>query len=159
MSLTRRRILVSIVAIVVGVISLVSVIGLVAVFVGLPIVRTASYHAMILEYSRAVPVQATPDPYASQSSSWSIDLRLSNGATMRVEASDHTDVVRVHYGDESEARALYDYEDYSNPKAIRIAGNTLFVYWEETLLHTDCWLFEYDLENRREIGRRRVDPL
>ena len=68
------------------------------------------------------------------------------------------DVVTVHYQDEPAPRTLYDYENYSNPVAIRIAGNKLFVHWAESLVHIDYWLLAYDIENRREVERRRVDP-
>ena len=68
------------------------------------------------------------------------------------------DVVRLQYPDEAQPRTLYEYEDYSNPIGIRLSGRKLFVYWSETLLHTDHWLLAYDVENRRETERRRVDP-
>jgi hypothetical protein len=123
---------------------------------GLPIVRTAGYHALIREYARATPVQPASGP--DQSLMWNVDLPLSNGAKVRVRARDHLDVVTIHYPDETTPKPLYEYEDYSNPVAIRRAGGKLFVYWAETLLHTDCWLLAYDLESRREIERRRVDP-
>jgi len=37
-------------------------------------------------------------------------------------------------------------------------GNTLFVHWVESLFHIDHWLLAYDIENRREVERRRVHP-
>ena len=130
--------------------------ALVGFVVGLPIVRTSGYYALIREYSQAVPVPAASGP--NQSSVWDVDLLLSNGAKVRVRARDHMDVVTIQYPDETTPKSLYQYEDYSNPGAIRRAGSKLFVYWSESLLHTDWWLLAYDLENRREIERRRVDP-
>lgn len=129
---------------------------LVALVVGLPIIRTAGYRAIISEYASAAPLQLASD--ANQSRVWDVSLLLANGAQVRVRALDHMSVVTVQYADEAAPKALYDYEDYSNPEAIRSAGHKLFVYWSETLLHTDWWLLAYDLENRREIERRRVDP-
>jgi len=34
----------------------------------------------------------------------------------------------------------------------------LFVHWVESLFHIDHWLLAYDIENRREVERRRVHP-
>jgi hypothetical protein len=39
-----------------------------------------------------------------------------------------------------------------------MAQNTIYVYWVETLLRTDHWLLAYDLVDRREIVRRKIDP-
>jgi hypothetical protein len=130
--------------------------ALATLVVGLPIVRTTGYHAIIREYALATPLQPASDP--NQSRIWNVDLPLSNGARVRVRARDHMDVVTIQYSDETTPKPLYEYEDYSNPVAIRSAGRKLFVCWAETLLHTDWWLLAYDLENRREIERRRVDP-
>jgi len=137
-------------------VSLATAAALVDMVVGLPIVRTAGYRALIREYAGSVPVQPAPGPY--QSLMWNADLPLSNGSTVRVRARDRMDVVTVHYSDETAPKRLYEYEDYSHPVAIRRAGSKLFTYWSETLIHTDWWLLAYDIENRREIERRRVDP-
>jgi len=130
--------------------------GLVVEIVGLPIWRTLGYGAMIQEYSEAVPVLPTATP--TDELNWNVDLPVSRGAKARIQARGGMDVVRLHYLDEATPRTLYDYEDYSNPIAIRVSGRKLFVYWGETLIHTDHWLLTYDLENRQEIERRRVDP-
>jgi hypothetical protein len=134
-----------------------AIVGVLAAFiVGLPILRTPGYHAIIREYALATPLQPASGP--NQSRIWDVDVPLSNGAKVRVRARDHMDVVTIQYSDETAPKPLYGYEDYSNPVGIRSAGRKLFVCWAETLLHTDWWLLAYDVENRREIERRRVDP-
>jgi len=132
------------------------VIGVLTLIVGLPVVRTAGYRAMVSEYGRAIPAQPIND--RRQPLKWNFELPVPGGVTIRVQAPDHMGVVKVQYPDEPSPRTLYEYEDYSTPIAIGMTGNKLFVHWEEALLHTDHWLLAYDLENRREIERRRVDP-
>lgn len=82
----------------------------------------------------------------------------SSGTTVRVQARDFMDVVKVRYGDEHGPHNLYRYVDYSSPVALRTDGDVLYVYWSEALIHVDTWLLAYDLASRREIDRRRVDP-
>lgn len=124
--------------------------------VRLPLVRTAGYGAMVREYSQATTV--LPDRDESTGLKWNAELPLSGGAIVRIHAPGHMGVVRVQYPDEAQPRQLYKYKDYSNPIAIRIRGHKLFVHWAETLFGTDYWLLAYDIENRREIEKRRVDP-
>jgi hypothetical protein len=132
------------------------VIGVLDTIVGPPIARSTGYRAMVSEYARAIP--AHPTIHQRQPLKWSFEHRVAGGTTVRVHARSHMDVVKVHYPDEAAPRTLYDYEEYSNPVAIRIAGNKLFVHWAESLFHIDHWLLAYDIENRREVERRRVDP-
>lgn len=132
------------------------VIGALDTIVGPPLVRTTAYRALVSEYARAIP--AHPTSHQRQPRKWSFEHQVASGTTVRVHARGHLDVVKVHYPDEPAPRTLYEYEDYSNPVAIRIAGNTLFVHWVESLFHIDHWLLAYDIENRREVERRRVHP-
>ena len=89
---------------------------------------------------------------------WGFEHRLSTGTTVRIQARDFMDVVKVQYGDEPEPHGLYRYVDYSSPTAHRTDGDILYVYWGEALIHNDSWLLAYDLASRRGIDRRRVDP-
>jgi hypothetical protein len=132
------------------------VIGLLDTMVGPPLARAAGYRALVSEYARAIPAQ--PTTHQHHPLTWSFELQMASGTTVRVQARSHLDVVKVHYPDERAPRTLYEYEDYSNPVAIRIAGNKLFVHWAESLFHIDHWLLAYDIEHRREVERRRVDP-
>jgi hypothetical protein len=132
------------------------VIGVLDTIVGPPLGRTAGYRAMVSEYAQAIPAQ--PATHQRHPLTWSFEHQVASGTTVRVQARGHMDVVKVHYPDEPAPRTLYEYEEFSNPVAIRIAGNKLFVHWAESLLHIDHWLLAYDIENRREVERRRVDP-
>ena len=143
---------------VLAVIALAAVIAAVVAreYVALPIVRDAGYRALVDAYARAVPHQRTPR--GQEEPEWNVDLPLPDGASVRVHARRQMAVVSVQYSDETAPRPLYKYEDYSNPVAIRTAGNVLYVSWDEILLHADHWILAYDLASRREIERRRVDP-
>jgi len=111
---------------------------------------------MISAYSSATPVPEAPPN--DEQLKWNVDLPVANGVAARIQARDHMDVVKLHYRDEPEPRALYRYVDYSNPIGIRRDGHKLFVCWAETLFRTNYWLLEYDLKRRRETQRRRVEP-
>jgi hypothetical protein len=124
--------------------------------VGLPVLKTSAYLAMIQQYAQARPIAPTGTP--DEELKWKVEVLLPGGGRARLQTSGHMDVVRLHFPGDTQPRPLYDYEDYSNPIAVRLAGDSLFVYWAETLLHTDHWLLVYDLRNRREVDRRRVDP-
>ena len=126
------------------------------VIYGWPIVRTDGYQALIDKYAHAVPMAAIPAE--NQHVEWSSEHSLSSGTTVRIQARDFMDVVKVHFRDESKPHDLYRYVDYSSPIDLRTDGDTLYVHWGEALLHSDNWLLAYDLAHRREIDRRRVDP-
>ncbi len=86
-------------------------------------------------------------------------MYLPNGeASAWVQAPAHMGVVEVKYNDEYENRLLYKYVDYSSPLEIRKRENIVYVYWAETLLQTNHWILAYDLADRREIVRRKIDP-
>jgi hypothetical protein len=53
---------------------------------------------------------------------------------------------------------LHKYVDYVSTADMRTAGSVLYVHWVERLLRTDHWLLAYDLANRREIARLKIDP-
>jgi hypothetical protein len=137
-------------------VGVIAVVGAVCLITGCnPIIRNAGYHEMIRAYEAAAPV---PTGREGQAFKWDFEVRLSAGRSVRVQAPGYPGVARVVYSDESQPRDLYEYKDYSVPAAIRVTGSRLFVYWCETLLHSACWLLDYDLAARKEVGRRRVDP-
>ena len=119
-----------------------------------PIFRTASYRDLIGEFERAVPEHSRGE----RSPEWEFQVLLPGKRVVAtVQARALMDVVRVRYSDESAARVLYKYVDYSSPMALRTADNLLHLYWAETLFRTDYWLLASDLASRREVARRRVD--
>ena len=123
---------------------------------GWPILRTAQYRVAADEYAHATPVAAIPMDNHTNHTEWKFDHSLSSGTTVHIQARDFMDVVKVNYGDGP--HDLYRYVDYSSPIALKVAGDVLYVYWGEALIHSDRWLLAYDLASRREIYRRRVDP-
>ena len=140
----------------IAIVSMTVGVGLAIVIFGLPVVRSSDYRAVVAAYSRAQPKQEVAR--GNQAPEWNFEVALGGDSVVRVEARKFMDVVRLQYSDESTMRTLYEYEDYSNPISIRTAGDRLYVYWHETLVHTDHWLLEFDLQNRQELARLRVDP-
>lgn len=124
---------------------------------GWPIIRTAAYRELVNKYAHATPIPTTPT--GNGRSEWKVEHLLASGAKVAIQASDFMDVVKIQYGGEPGSHDLYRYVDYSSPSALRLNGDVLYVCWGETLIHSEWWLLAYDLANRREIDRRRVDPL
>lgn len=119
-----------------------------------PVLRTAEYLALVAEIERAQEVPERPG-----GSGWELDVPVSrSGVTAKVTGGHAASAVRVRYSDEAGARQLYDHRDYSSPRSIKTAGQTIFVCWTETLFGSETWLVAYDLDARREIRRRRVVP-
>ncbi len=118
--------------------------------------REASYRDLMARFQQASPRNRLRQ--GDEEAGWDFHLDLSNGRPrVHVQSVAHLGVVRVRYEDESQARALYRYVDYSHPQEIRTAGNVLYVRWSESLLATTNWLMAYDLASRRELMRCRID--
>lgn len=124
--------------------------------VGLPILKTTGYRALVQQYVQAE--RLAPTGTDDGQLKWDVEVRASNDVRARLQARKFMDVVRLQFPDDTAPRSLYDYEDYSSPIAIRVARDRLFVHWGESLFHTDHWVLVYDVRRRREIERRRVDP-
>jgi hypothetical protein len=126
-----------------------------AVFGWPPILRTASYFALLAEFARATPISETS--LGTQASGWNSQIQVTDRVLATIRGRSHMDIISVTYSDETQPRALYEYTDYSGPVAVRRAGDMLYVHWVETLLRSDDWLLAYDLSSRREVQRRRID--
>ena len=150
MSSTKRVLIISIpilIALVAG--------GLWVVIYGPPIIRDRQYRELIADFQRA---QRRDKVRPENNAGWDFEVQVTEKQSpIRVQAFSHLAVVGVKYEDESDVRALYKYVDYSHPREIRTAGTMLYVYWTEILFDTKDWLMSYDLTNRREIVRRRID--
>jgi hypothetical protein len=120
-----------------------------------PVIRNGAYRSFISDFGRATRQAPTPRP-GEQRSEWNFDVQLPNGVVANVTCRDFMDVAKVKYSDERERRRIYKYVDYSNPMSLRTNGTTLYVYWGETLFHTDYWLLAFDLATRKEARRRKV---
>lgn len=144
-----------------GVVLLIAVAGVVWVAIsGWPpvIIRDREYRELLNNFHQAQPKERVPGAKDSDMDGWDFQVGVSEGqTTVQVKASGRG-IVRVKYPDEDDGRKLYEYVDYTHVRRIRMAQNTIYVYWVETLLHTDEWLMAYDLVNRGEIVRRKIDP-
>lgn len=127
------------------------------IYYGWPILRNRPYRSLITDFQHA---QLKDHRWrGNENDGWDFPVQLADVQTkIQIQAHPYMAVVRVKYEDEDNERPLYNYVDYSHPKEIRTAGQVLYVYWTESLFHTDHWLLAYDLAGRREVIRRRVDP-
>jgi len=118
----------------------------------------ADYVYWLGEFSRAQSVRSSPPDPRSAEWEWAIDFFLENpGVVARVRGR-AGEAVKVQYSDESEARAVYEYIDSSNPIDVRVAYPTLYVYWQEGSVNTAHYLAVFDLAARQAILKRRVNP-
>jgi hypothetical protein len=121
------------------------------------VIRDRQYLELIAAFQKAQ--QRDHLSPGDENAGWDFHVQLAEKQTsVQVKAFPHMTVVRIKYSDEGAERALYKYVDYSHPKELRTAGNTLYVTWTETMFGTKYWLLAYDLLGRREITTRRVDP-
>jgi hypothetical protein len=120
------------------------------------IIRNKEYRELIRNFQQAQPREKKS---GDENVLWDFQFHLSNGqTTIRVWAPAYPGVVWLKDIDGKADHPLYKYVDYSHPVEIRTTENVLYVYWAESLLRTDHWLIAYDLVNRREIVRRKIDP-
>src|SRR5688500_1850150 len=124
---------------------------------GCGVSRNAAYLELLGQFGNAQRRSSTT-PHVS-TSEWRFDVPLAgSGVVARVFGRQGMDVIRVHYSDEPKPRTLYNYVDYSNPIDVRVARSVLFVYWTETLVSSKSYVLAYDLEGRKVLAKRRVNP-
>ena len=127
----------------------------VAIFGPSIIIRDKEYRQLISNFQQAQPREKKSD---DRNVLWDFQIHLpEKQTTIRVWAPAYPGVVWLKDKNGEPDRPLYEYVDYSHPVEIRTAENILYVYWAESLLRTDNWLIAYDLVNRREIIRRKID--
>lgn len=118
------------------------------------IVRDHKYQALLVGFRQA---QRSEFKREDKDARWDFEIRESAKPTI-IRVWTQAGVVRIKYDDESVVRSLYEHRDYNGVLEIRTTGNVLYVYWYENLLHAKHWLLAYDLNNRQEIARRRINP-
>ena len=123
-----------------------------------PIFKTREYSRLLGDFKSATPIPKTAGA-DREAAKWVVVIPVGGDVVAHVSGRDFMDVVSVHYSDESKPRQLYEYRDYGNPQEVRRSGNTLYVYWTVTLYRTDHFVLAYDLQTRRQLALRRVDPL
>jgi hypothetical protein len=153
----KRRILIS-------VILMTAVAGIVWVAIsGWPpiIIRNKEYRQLISNFQQAQlrdRINGNKD-IDNDMAGWDFQVDVPEKQTTgKVKAVGHMGVVWIQYKDENNPNRLYESVDYSHVQEIRTAENILYVHWVETLFQVDHWLIAYDLVNRREIVRRKIDP-
>jgi len=124
------------------------------------IVRDATYRETTTEFRRATPREAQSWGQSRvEDYGWRFDVTLPDGRTVAtISAPGHIGSPTIKYSDESRERRLYTYRVYSITSAIRIDGTRLYVLWLHSLFRVRHWLLVYDLEARKPILKRRVDP-
>ncbi len=120
------------------------------------IIRNREYRELISNFQQA---QLRDRVKSKDDKGWEFQVYVpERQTTVRVWAPPHPGVAWIKYIGEEDEHRLYESVDYSHVGEIRVAENILYVYWSEALLRTDYWLIAYDLVNRREIVRRKIDP-
>jgi hypothetical protein len=71
--------------------------------------RDGEYRTVIDGYKRTTVIEKGQDPRGPGGRGWTRDIMLPKGPMVRMTASDHLDVARVHYSDESAARQVFRY--------------------------------------------------
>ena len=118
---------------------------------GCGVSRNSAYFVLLDKYRTAEPREPMP--------AWDFSVPVAGGsASVRIFGNVGLDAIRVHYSDEEQPRTLYKYVDYSNPRGVRVQSGVLYVFWSEELFTTKSYVLAYDLEARKVLEKRRVDP-
>jgi hypothetical protein len=94
-----------------------------------------------------------------ETADWGFQIQVPGRQTIAlVRVPSSIGVVTIKYDDEDSSRPLYRSAEYTSPVEIRAKGNVLYVHWVEPLFGYNHWVLAYDLADRSEIGKRRIDP-
>jgi hypothetical protein len=126
-------------------------------YVWRPIIRNHHYWELVGDFQRAQSKDEIKD--GNKTGGWNFQMQIhGSNATAQVRGPASVGITTIKYSDEGATRDLYEYAEYTSPSEIRIAGNVLFVRWVNPLFGSRHWLLAYDIDGRREITRRRIDP-
>jgi hypothetical protein len=124
------------------------------------IIRNNEYRELISNFQQAQlrdRINGNKD-VDSDMAGWDFQVQVpEKQITAQVKAAGHLGVVWIQYKGENNPNHLYKYVDYSHVQEIKTAENILYVHWVEILFQADHWLIAYDLKNRRELVRRKID--
>ena len=120
------------------------------------IIRTRHYEETIDAFKRATVRDRIKS--STNNAGWDFLVESEGSNTIAQVRAGTVGVVKIKYQDEDADRILYEYVDYCSPAEIRTSGKTLYVHWVETLIGTSHWILAYDISNRRELTKCRVDP-
>ena len=113
--------------------------------------------------STCIPVQFGPG-MTPPTRAWDFTMTTKKGLTVRIlGATMPGGVITVRYIPEGTEIVAANAGDYIYPADVRVDSgkDTLFIKASGTTAafsQPQTWLFEYDLNNRQQIARSRVDP-
>jgi uncharacterized protein (DUF1330 family) len=121
------------------------------------IIRDRQYNELIEGFHRADRKYKTGG--GSEAAGWGFQIQVpGRRTTALVHVPSSIGVVTIKYDDEDSSRPLYRSAEYTSPVEIRTKGSVLYVHWVEPLFGYNHWVLAYDLADRSEIGKRRIDP-
>ena len=115
------------------------------------------------ENAECIPVQFGPG-ITPATRTWDSTTTTSKGSTVRISGAEMPGGrIDVRYVPEGADVVAADAGDYIYPTDVRLdrRSDTLFVKASgitAAFSQPQTWLFEYDLNSRRQIARKRVDP-
>lgn len=127
--------------------------------------RTIRSGALIDRYSRAacIPVKFGPG-ISPPTRAWDYTLKTRDGIAIHISGVEMPGGrVDVRYGSDGKSEVAADAGDYIYPADVRLDTATDRLYIRASGITAafggaQTWLFEYDLKNRRQTGKARVDP-
>jgi hypothetical protein len=121
------------------------------------IIRDHTYKELIWNFRRADRKDKRVS--ANENAGWVFQIQVpEKQTTALVRVPSPIGVVTISYDDEDTSRALYRSAEYTSPVEIKTHGNVLYVHWVEPLFGFNHWVLAYDLADRNEVVKRRIDP-
>jgi hypothetical protein len=121
------------------------------------IIHDHAYNELIWNSRRADRKNKTVSE--NENAGWVVQIQVpENQTTALVRVPSPIGVVTIRYNDEGASQALYRSAEYTSPVEIKTHDNVLYVHWVEPLFGFNHWILAYDLANRNEIVKRRIDP-
>ena len=128
--------------------------------------RTIRNGPMVTGYRNAtcIPVQFGLSGFTPPTRAWDFTMTTKKGLTVRVRgATMPGGQITVGYIPKGTETVAANAGDYIYPADVRLdpGSDTLYIKASgitAAFSQPQTWLFEYDLNNRRQIARNRVDP-
>jgi hypothetical protein len=127
--------------------------------------RTIRNGPSVIGYKNAMCIPAHFGPgIKPPTRAWDFTMTTSKGLTVRIQGATMAGgEITVKYPPDGTEIVAADAGDYIYPTDVRLnpGGDTLFIKASgitAAFSQPQTWLFEYDLNSRKQIGRDRVDP-
>jgi hypothetical protein len=141
------------------------VILLIVLVMSLRCTRTVRSGKLIAEYSRAVCIPVRFGPGISPPTrAWDYVLKTAGGIEVQISGAEMPGGrISVKYASDGRTEVAADAGDYIYPADVRFdpAANNLYIKASgvpAAFGRPQTWLFEYDVNHRRQSERVRVDP-